>query len=45
MKCMVCELPTVFTYKISGIEAAFCPGHLPKQTPRINFILVARISC
>ncbi|MCX6815427.1 MAG: hypothetical protein NT120_01065 [Candidatus Aenigmarchaeota archaeon] len=31
MKCMVCELPTMFTYKIKGMEAAFCPFHLPEE--------------
>jgi len=31
MKCMVCERPTIFTYKICGVEAAFCPKHLPKS--------------
>lgn len=31
MKCMVCETLTIFTYKMLGVEAAFCPEHLPRS--------------
>jgi recombinational DNA repair protein (RecF pathway) len=36
MKCMVCGQPTVFTYRIQNVEAAFCPYHLPREQPRAN---------
>jgi hypothetical protein len=42
MKCIVCEAPTLFKYRIEDVEAAFCPQHLPKQTRLIETLVVIR---
>lgn len=33
MRCIVCEKPTIISYRLQDIEAAFCCEHLPKDRP------------
>lgn len=39
---MVCEKPTIMTFELGGIEAAFCPLHMPKEMPKIKITVVAK---
>ncbi len=39
MKCMVCEVPTIMTTRRGGMEAAFCPWHMPLQTENRRIVV------
>ena len=41
MKCAACGMPTIMTYRLNGVEAAFCPRHMPvqKETRRIKIVV------
>ena len=36
MNCIACGKPTIIAYRISDIEAAFCPEHVPRREKKIR---------